>query len=139
MLALVSAALLGAATPLSKYLLMDLGPFQISGLLYLGAAVGGRPATVSPRPAPHVLAMRALHRRPVPGALRVCGLAGWRVRQLGVGRAPQVWRPIQTWVPEVRPADFQAEARRQARAVAASGQEADDLAFIASLLEWDEE
>ncbi len=39
-LALVAAALFGAATPLSKSLLAELGPFQLSGLLYLGAAIG---------------------------------------------------------------------------------------------------
>jgi len=38
-LALLSAALFGAATPLSKLLLRDLSPFTLAGLLYLGAAV----------------------------------------------------------------------------------------------------
>lgn len=38
-LALLSAALFGAATPLSKPLLLDLSPFTLAGLLYLGAAV----------------------------------------------------------------------------------------------------
>jgi hypothetical protein len=39
-LALVSAALFGAATPASKALLGDLSAFQLAGLLYLGAAAG---------------------------------------------------------------------------------------------------
>ena len=39
-------------------------------------------------------------------------------------------RPIQIWVPDVRSPGFEAEARRQCRAVAASGQSADDQAFI---------
>jgi drug/metabolite transporter (DMT)-like permease len=39
-LALLAAALFGAATPLSKSLLANLDPFQLSGLLYLGAALG---------------------------------------------------------------------------------------------------
>ena len=39
-LALISAALFGAATPASKGLLADLSPFQLAGLLYLGAALG---------------------------------------------------------------------------------------------------
>ena len=43
LLALLAAALFGAATPLSKSLLGQLGPFQLSGLLYLGAAVGVAP------------------------------------------------------------------------------------------------
>jgi drug/metabolite transporter (DMT)-like permease len=44
-LALLSAALFGAATPLSKALLTSVSPFQLAGLLYLGAAFGA--ATVA--------------------------------------------------------------------------------------------
>lgn len=40
LLALLSAALFGAATPLSKALLASFNPFQLAGLLYLGAAIG---------------------------------------------------------------------------------------------------
>jgi drug/metabolite transporter (DMT)-like permease len=36
----VSAALFGVSTPLSKILLQDLSQFQLAGLLYLGAALG---------------------------------------------------------------------------------------------------
>jgi drug/metabolite transporter (DMT)-like permease len=39
-LALSSAALFGAAPPLSKLLLEEVGPFMLAGLLYLGAGVG---------------------------------------------------------------------------------------------------
>lgn len=39
LLALVSAALFGAATPASKALLENLSAFQLAGLLYLGAAI----------------------------------------------------------------------------------------------------
>ena len=39
-IALLSALLFGAATPFSKILLAHLTPFQLAGLLYLGAAVG---------------------------------------------------------------------------------------------------
>jgi len=42
-IALVSAALFGAATPASKYLLRDLSPFTLAGLLYLGAALAVAP------------------------------------------------------------------------------------------------
>lgn len=42
-LAVLSAALFGAATPASKALLGDLSPFQLAGLLYLGAALGIAP------------------------------------------------------------------------------------------------
>jgi drug/metabolite transporter (DMT)-like permease len=40
LLALLSAALFGVATPASKLLLQNLTPLQLSGLLYLGAAIG---------------------------------------------------------------------------------------------------
>jgi hypothetical protein len=39
-------------------------------------------------------------------------------------------RPIQIWVPDVRAPSFRSEARRQARAVAASAQAREDQAFI---------
>lgn len=42
-LALLAAALFGAATPASKVLLSDLPPFQLAGLLYLGAAIAIAP------------------------------------------------------------------------------------------------
>ncbi len=43
-LAILSAALFGAATPASKVLLDGLTPFQLAGLLYLGAALGVVPS-----------------------------------------------------------------------------------------------
>jgi drug/metabolite transporter (DMT)-like permease len=43
-LALFAARLFGAATPASKLLLASLSPFQLAGLLYLGAALGVAPA-----------------------------------------------------------------------------------------------
>src|SRR5688572_12923019 len=43
LLAFISAALFGAATPASKGLLAGLSPFQLAGLLYLGAALGVAP------------------------------------------------------------------------------------------------
>jgi drug/metabolite transporter (DMT)-like permease len=42
--AILAAALFGAATPASKVLLSGLSPFQLAGLLYLGAAIGVAPA-----------------------------------------------------------------------------------------------
>ena len=42
-LAFLAALLFGAATPASKLLLRELGPFQLAGLLYLGAAIGVAP------------------------------------------------------------------------------------------------
>lgn len=42
-LAILAAALFGAATPASKLLLSGLSTFQLAGLLYLGAAIGVAP------------------------------------------------------------------------------------------------
>jgi len=46
LMAILSAALFGAATPVSKLLLAGLTPFQLAGLLYLGAAVAVAPAAL---------------------------------------------------------------------------------------------
>jgi drug/metabolite transporter (DMT)-like permease len=46
-LALLAAALFGAGVSASKRLLADLPPFQLAGLLYLGAALGIAPAALS--------------------------------------------------------------------------------------------
>jgi len=45
-LALLAAALFGAGVPASKWLLAELSPFQLAGLLYLGAALGVAPAAL---------------------------------------------------------------------------------------------
>ena len=47
-------------------------------------------------------------------------------------------RPIQLWVPDVRSPEFAAEAHRQSLAVATSGQEEDDQAFIDAISDWTE-
>jgi drug/metabolite transporter (DMT)-like permease len=47
--ALLAAALFGAATPASKWLLGALTPLQLAGLLYLGAALGVAPAVLRAR------------------------------------------------------------------------------------------
>jgi len=68
-IALLSAALFGAATPASKWLLASLTPLQLAGLLYLGAAAGVLPV---------LLAQRSL---PVPrtrsGVARLLGAIGF--------------------------------------------------------------
>jgi drug/metabolite transporter (DMT)-like permease len=48
-LALASALLFGASAPASKLLLDPLSPFQLAGLLYLGAALGMAPRVVADR------------------------------------------------------------------------------------------
>jgi hypothetical protein len=45
-------------------------------------------------------------------------------------------RPIQIWVPDVRSKSFATQARKQSLAIARSPQEQEDLAFIASLADW---
>jgi hypothetical protein len=52
-----------------------------------------------------------------------------RLRQQGL-------RPIQVWVPDVTSPEFKCLAREQTLAIARSEQEADDLAFVESLIEW---
>jgi drug/metabolite transporter (DMT)-like permease len=49
MLGIVSAALFGVATPISKLLLQNLSQFQLAGLLYLGAALGMFPFLLARR------------------------------------------------------------------------------------------
>jgi len=49
LLAFLSALLFGASTPASKALLASLEPFQLAGLLYLGAAIGMAPLVARER------------------------------------------------------------------------------------------
>jgi drug/metabolite transporter (DMT)-like permease len=72
--AFVSAVLFGAATPSSKALLADLSPFQLAGLLYLGAALGVLPAVLwrrGDRPQ-----LDTPNRRRLSGAILFGGFAG---------------------------------------------------------------
>jgi drug/metabolite transporter (DMT)-like permease len=66
-LALASAILFGASTPASKVLLDSLEPFQLAGLLYLGAALGM---------APVVALERRSHPRVRPDRVNMVRLAG---------------------------------------------------------------
>lgn len=74
-LALLAAALFGAGVPASKSLLAGLTPFQLAGLLYLGAALGVAPAAVRagglrlPRSGDH-------SRLRLAGAVAAGGIAG---------------------------------------------------------------
>ena len=45
-------------------------------------------------------------------------------------------RPIQIWVPDVHTPKFQAEAHRQARAVATSARAREDQIFIEAVTDW---
>lgn len=53
-----------------------------------------------------------------------------RVRQHRERLRRQGLRPLQIWVPDVRAPEFVAEAQRQSVAVATSGYEPDDQAFV---------
>lgn len=75
LLALLSAALFGAATPASKVLLDELPPFQLAGLLYLGAAAAMLPWIVA-RPHPRLSALDPINRRRLLGAVVAGGLIG---------------------------------------------------------------
>ena len=86
-MALLAAALFGAATPASKLLLSGLTPFQLAGLLYLGAALGVAPAAWRedglrlPGPRDRVNRIRLL------GAVLVGGILGPVLLLLGLRMA----------------------------------------------------
>jgi hypothetical protein len=69
-----------------------------------------------------------LKSKPSPSRVKVSAHRS-RLRALGL-------RPIQLWVPDTRTAQFRAEARRQARAVAASRDAKKDQAFIDAISDW---
>lgn len=75
-LSLVAALLFGAATPLSKALLGSLSPFQLAGLLYLGAAAGLLPGVIRRRSLRQVLALDRRNRALLAGAVLLGGIAG---------------------------------------------------------------
>ena len=58
-----------------------------------------------------------------------------RVRAHRERMREQGLRPITIWVPDVTTPEFQAEARRQARAVAESEAEKYDMQFLESLVD----
>jgi hypothetical protein len=47
-------------------------------------------------------------------------------------------RPKQFWVPDICSEEFRAQIRREVEAINRSDSEADDQAFIDSLLDWDD-
>jgi drug/metabolite transporter (DMT)-like permease len=86
-LAVLSAALFGAATPATKSLLSELTPFQLAGLLYLGAAVGILPLALRsggirlPPPTDRRNRLR------LAGAVAAGGIAGPVLLLLGLSKA----------------------------------------------------
>jgi drug/metabolite transporter (DMT)-like permease len=75
-LGLLSAFLFGASTPASKLLLAELTPFQLAGLLYLGAALGvALPVALERRRADRVR-LDSRNRRRLTGAVLFGGVLG---------------------------------------------------------------
>jgi drug/metabolite transporter (DMT)-like permease len=87
LLALLSAALFGAATPASKHLLGELAPLQLAGLLYLGAALGVAPAALR-GPARRALPRDRRNRLRLAGAVALGGVLGPLLLLLGLRAAP---------------------------------------------------
>jgi len=81
-IALLAAALFGAAAPASKWLLGALTPLQLAGLLYLGAALGVAPALASGRSLAFPRGPRA--RRLLLGAVALGGGLGPVLLLLGL-------------------------------------------------------
>jgi drug/metabolite transporter (DMT)-like permease len=84
-IALLSAALFGAATPASKWLLEALTPLQLAGLLYLGAALGVAPALLRGRGLP--LPREPQGRWLLLGAIGLGGVLGPLLLLLGLSLA----------------------------------------------------
>lgn len=75
-IALISAALFGAATPASKAALGDLTAFQLAGLLYLGAALGVLVVVIRRRSWRPPWTMSTRNQRHLVGAVFFGGLLG---------------------------------------------------------------
>lgn len=86
-LALVAAGLFGAATPVSKILLRDLPPFQLAGLLYLGAALAMLPVVVA-QPRLRPARLDPLNLRRLAGAVACGGLIAPVLLLTGLRIAP---------------------------------------------------
>jgi uncharacterized membrane protein len=73
LLALLSAALFGAATPAGKLLLRDFPPLQLAGLLYLGAALAVAPLALRRGPARRLWPRSRAQRLRLLGAVALGG------------------------------------------------------------------
>lgn len=83
-LAAVSAVLFGASTPASKLLLEQLTPFQLAGLLYLGAALGVAPLAYREPARRRVLQLDRANRGRLAGAVVLGGIVGPVLLLLGL-------------------------------------------------------
>lgn len=76
LIALLSAILFGAATPLGKLLLESVPPFQLAGLLYLGAGVGVLPFSLAKGNAMRIRGMGGKNVFRLAGAIVFGGIIG---------------------------------------------------------------
>ena len=88
LIALLSAVLFGASTPIGKILLKSLPPFQLAGLLYIGAAVGVLPflARRETTKKTHRIGTRNILR--LVGAIFFGGVVGPVLLLFGLQKAP---------------------------------------------------
>ncbi len=87
-LALAAAILFGAATPASKLLLDSLAPFQLAGLLYLGAMLGMVPLVAREARGAPVAPLDSANRRRLAAAVLFGGLAGPVLLLIGLRSSP---------------------------------------------------
>jgi drug/metabolite transporter (DMT)-like permease len=87
LLALLSAVLFGASTPASKVLLRELTPLQLTGLLYLGAALGVAPVVGRERRRGLRAAGSRANARRLAGAVLFGGFLGPLLMLLGLRRS----------------------------------------------------
>ena len=87
-LALLSAILFGASTPIGKWLLESLPPFQLAGWLYLGAAVGVAPGILMVRNTKVAVGhMEKKNIQRLAGAIGFGGVAGPVLLLMGLQRS----------------------------------------------------
>ena len=99
LLALLSAALFGAATPFSKALLSSFDAFQLAGLLYLGAAIGSSGLAFRKRPFTLPWEMDRRNRIRLTGAVFFGGVLAPLLLLLGLKAASaasvSLWLPLE--------------------------------------------
>lgn len=75
-LALISAALFGINTPINKYLLRDINPFLLAGLLYMGASIGLLPVIIARSEFRDLLSLNRNNRIRLTGSVILGGIIG---------------------------------------------------------------
>ena len=85
--AALSAVLFGIATPASKYLLRDIHPFSLAGLLYLGASAGLLPVVIARKEFAALRGMNRANTRRLFGAVILGGIAGPVLLMFGLTQA----------------------------------------------------